>query len=61
LANPKRKISKSRGGMRRAHKALKAKSIGECPRCQEKKLPHISCPSCGYYKGRQVVKIETGD
>jgi large subunit ribosomal protein L32 len=59
LANPKRKLSKSRGGMRRAHKALKAPFIGTCPRCSEKKLPHIVCPSCGYYRGRKVIEIKT--
>jgi hypothetical protein len=21
------------------------------------KPPHVVCPSCGYYKGREVVKI----
>jgi large subunit ribosomal protein L32 len=47
--------------MRRAHQALKAKSIGKCPRCEEMKLPHIACPSCGYYKGRQVIEIKTGE
>jgi large subunit ribosomal protein L32 len=47
--------------MRQAHKALKAKTIGNCPRCQEKKLPHIACPSCGYYNGRQIIEMKTGD
>lgn len=61
MANPKRRLSKSRAGMRCAHKALKARSIDECPRCQEKKLPHKACPSCGYYRGRQAVEIKTGE
>jgi len=61
LANPKRRLSKSRAGMRRAHKALKAPFIDNCPKCEEKKLPHRACPSCGYYKGRQVVEVKSGD
>ncbi|MBM4608309.1 50S ribosomal protein L32 [Rhodococcus hoagii] len=28
-----------------------------CPNraCGEKTLPHVACPSCGTYKGRQVT------
>jgi large subunit ribosomal protein L32 len=29
-----------------------------CPNCMEPMLPHHACPSCGQYKGREVVKIE---
>jgi large subunit ribosomal protein L32 len=28
-----------------------------CDNCGEMKPPHIVCPSCGYYKGRMVVRI----
>ena len=30
---------------------------GKCPQCGELKLPHQVCGSCGYYKGREVVKM----
>ena len=29
-----------------------------CPQCGEVKLPHTICPSCGYYKGREVLVVE---
>lgn len=54
MAVPKKKISKSRRGMRRAHDALKAVNSVECPNCGARKLPHHICSSCGHYKGRQV-------
>ena len=33
------------------------KGISKCPQCGELKLPHQVCGSCGYYKGREVVKM----
>ena len=54
MAVPKKKTSKSRRGMRRAHDALKAVNYVECPNCGAPKLPHHICASCGHYKGRQV-------
>ena len=55
MAVPKKKTSKSRRNMRRAHDALKAVGIVECPNCGEVKLPHHVCGACGHYDGREVV------
>ncbi len=59
MAVPKKKVSKSRRNMRRAHDALVANGGTECPNCGEQKLPHHVCPACGQYKGRDVV--DTGE
>lgn len=58
MAVPKKKTSKSRRDMRRAHDALKGKNTGECSNCGAQKLPHHICPSCGHYNGRQVIKVK---
>lgn len=29
----------------------------ECPKCKAPVLSHRACPACGYYKGREVVKM----
>ncbi|MFH1002987.1 MAG: 50S ribosomal protein L32 [Chloroflexota bacterium] len=55
---PKRKYAKARQGERRAHLALKAKSLVDCPQCHSPRLPHHVCPTCGTYDGREVIKIE---
>lgn len=55
MAVPKKKTSKSRRNMRRAHHALKPQGLAECPNCGEMKRPHHMCPSCGHYDGRQVL------
>lgn len=59
MPNPKRRHSKARKNKRRAHDALTAPQLGECPQCHEPKLPHRACPNCGYYRGRAVVATET--
>lgn len=56
MAVPKKKISKSRRDMRRAHDALKPSMHIECPNCGELKRPHHVCGACGYYDGREVTK-----
>jgi large subunit ribosomal protein L32 len=58
MPNPKRRHSKRRTSTRRAHDHLKPYSLGECPHCHEKKLPHRACPKCGYYHGREVIDTE---
>jgi large subunit ribosomal protein L32 len=58
MAVPKKKTSKSRRNMRRAHDHVKPQAHGECPNCGELKRPHHICPSCGYYDGREVVPAE---
>jgi large subunit ribosomal protein L32 len=58
MPNPKRRHSKARRGKRRAHDALRVPQTSLCPNCQEPRLQHRVCPKCGYYKDRQVVRVE---
>jgi large subunit ribosomal protein L32 len=53
--HPKRKHSKGRRDRRRAADALSAVGTVSCSNCGNKRLPHTVCPTCGYYKGREVV------
>jgi len=55
MANPKRRHSKARRDKRRAHDALSHPASSTCPECGEVKRPHRACPSCGFYRGRQVT------
>jgi large subunit ribosomal protein L32 len=54
---PKRKHSKGRRDRRRAHDALQARNMVTCSNCGQMRLPHQVCANCGYYKGREVVKV----
>jgi len=59
MATPKRKTSHARKGSRRAHYlgALNAPSFASCPKCGEAVQSYCACGSCGYYRGRKVIKV----
>jgi large subunit ribosomal protein L32 len=57
MAVPKRKVTRSKRDMRRAHDALTPMANNECPNCGELKRPHHVCAQCGYYKDREVVEV----
>ena len=59
MAVPMRKLSKARRDKRRSNVwKLEAPSFVKCPQCGELTLPHRVCKSCGYYKGKAVIKKE---
>jgi large subunit ribosomal protein L32 len=58
MPNPVKRHSKTRRNQRRANDFLKAPSMSLCPQCNEPKLPHRVCPTCGTYKGREYKKAE---
>ena len=59
MAVPKKKTSKSKKNMRRAHDFLTAPGISTCPQCQEPKLPHRVCANCGTYKGKEIISDDS--
>ncbi|HOE74378.1 MAG TPA: 50S ribosomal protein L32 [bacterium] len=58
MAEPKKKLSSTRSGNRRAHRALKAINASKCANCGEKVIQHKLCPGCGFYKGKKVLDIK---
>lgn len=54
---PKRKTSKSKKRMRRASHRHTIPASHRCPKCGAPKQPHRVCPSCGTYRGRQVLIV----
>ncbi|MFA6428574.1 MAG: 50S ribosomal protein L32 [Candidatus Buchananbacteria bacterium] len=43
---------------RAAHFALKTNKLVKCSKCQKGILAHHVCPYCGYYLGKEVIKIK---
>jgi large subunit ribosomal protein L32 len=39
------------------HIFLKKPTLTKCQKCGHFILPHIVCPFCGYYKGRQIIDV----
>lgn len=58
MPQPKSKISRSRRGMRRSHDAINAGASINCPNCGALVRPHRVCPSCGHYKGREILSMK---
>lgn len=58
MALPKRRHSRTRTRMRRAHDSLNKPQIAKCSNCGEPKMPHRLCGSCGVYHGRDIVQLE---
>jgi len=58
MAVPKKKTSKAKSRMRRASNfRLDVPARSVCPQCRQAKLPHVVCPNCGWYGGRQAIDV----
>jgi large subunit ribosomal protein L32 len=59
MATPKRRVSHSRTHNRKSQwlGALETPSTTTCTHCGETIRAYCVCPACGYYKGRQVIKV----
>jgi len=60
MAVPKRRHSRSRRRKRIAsNSVLTLPKLQSCGQCGEPVQAHRVCPSCGHYKGRQVLTIKS--
>ena len=58
MAVPKRKVSKARRDKRRsAVWKLDTPAFSRCTNCGALTAPHKVCKNCGYYNGKEVVKV----
>ena len=59
MAVPKKRTYKSRKNSRRAENIkIHSTDLSTCPQCKQPKLPHRVCIHCGFYKGREIIKME---
>ena len=52
MAQPKRRWSKARTGLRRSTWKLEEKNLGVCSHCHQQVLTHTVCYNCGNYDGQ---------
>lgn len=43
---------------RRSHHALKNMNLQKCNNCEAMIMSHKVCDVCGFYKGKQVMKVK---
>ncbi|MDH4358552.1 MAG: 50S ribosomal protein L32 [Candidatus Berkelbacteria bacterium] len=58
MAEPKKRLTRSRSGARQSHDALKEKTLIKCSNCKEPVLPHHVCPNCGFYKKNKIIVLQ---
>ncbi|HSL27097.1 MAG TPA: 50S ribosomal protein L32 [Acidimicrobiia bacterium] len=58
MAVPKKKSSRMRTHHRRSAWKVSKPATSVCPQCRAQKLPHRACPTCGSYRGREVLETE---
>lgn len=49
--------TKSHTKNRRSHHALENASFSKCENCKAFKRRHTVCPSCGFYRGKNVLYL----
>ena len=57
MAVPFRRTSITKKRMRRTHLKKVAAGLVECPNCKAAIRPHRACANCGFYKGKEVIKV----
>ncbi len=57
MPNPTSRHSRSRRDKRRANWKISMPNVTLCPECQEPKLPHRVCLSCGSYNGKKILEV----
>ncbi len=58
MAVPFRRTSKTAKRMRRSHIKLTVNGVSVCSHCGAICKPHTVCKNCGYYDGKQVIKVK---
>ncbi|MBI2607933.1 MAG: 50S ribosomal protein L32 [Candidatus Doudnabacteria bacterium] len=56
---PKKRQTRSSRNQRRSHDALSKINLSICQNCKYPAMPHQACTNCGYYKGKQVLKLKS--
>ena len=57
MAVPKQRHTKSRRNKRRGNIFITPPAFTVCSKCGKQILPHVACPNCGFYKGREVIDV----
>lgn len=57
MAVPKKKHTNGRSRRKRSCKHLTSAAIADCPQCGQPKQRHHVCPTCGFYRTREIKQL----
>jgi large subunit ribosomal protein L32 len=57
MSVPAKRLSRSKGRRRRSQQGKSDLHLGKCLNCSNAVRPHRVCPNCGFYKGKEIIKI----
>lgn len=57
MALPKQRHTRHRRDRARKQYDVQLVNTQECPKCKGRVLSHRVCPACGFYKGKEMVKM----
>ncbi|MBP7060427.1 MAG: 50S ribosomal protein L32 [Candidatus Moranbacteria bacterium] len=57
MALPKQRHTRHRRDRARKQYDVQLVNTQTCPKCQAPVLSHRACPTCGTYKGKEVIKM----
>ncbi|PIR93283.1 50S ribosomal protein L32 [Candidatus Falkowbacteria bacterium CG10_big_fil_rev_8_21_14_0_10_43_10] len=59
MSVPKKRRTRGSVKRRQSHHALKKQKLAKCKQCGKAVLSHAACSYCGYYKGKEVIKVKS--
>ena len=59
MGTPTQKRTTASKKRRASHFAIKNIQAGACSNCKKPVKGHYACPACGFYKGKEVIKIKS--
>ena len=61
MAQPKRRWSKARTGLKRSTWKIEKENVSTCSHCHQPVRQHTVCANCGYYDGKEVIATKKAD
>lgn len=55
MSTQKQRHTKARRDRARKELKLSSKNLVKCSKCGAEIKAHVTCPKCGFYKGKEVV------
>ncbi|MFA5134819.1 MAG: 50S ribosomal protein L32 [Patescibacteria group bacterium] len=59
MGTPAKRRTKQQKRERASHIKLEKQALTSCPKCKKPIRPHFVCKFCGYYKGTDILSLDT--